>query len=417
MSINGVPVFDEVTGAFKGYRGTGRNITAEVRNSELLRALIDAIPAMINVKDTDSRYVLMNAYQARLYGTTPEAAVGKTAAELLGVGYGSYTGAIDRRVIESGEATGYFEETYAGVDGIERHWLTAKLPLKDVRGAVRHVISIAMDITAQKETEQQVRASQQALSDAIVQVERASRAKSDFLTNMSHELRTPLNAIIGFSEVLAGELMGPLGSARYKGYAQDIYRSGRYLHDLISDMLDMAKIEAGKRDLVPEEIDAVAEIENAARMLHPRAKAGDVALECDLAAAPRAFRADRRAFRQILLNIVGNAVKFTPAGGRVSISMERADGDLVLKVADTGIGIAAEQIGRLGTPFFRIEAPQHATTEGTGLGLALTKSLVKLHGWRIAFESRVGRGTVVTIAMPGQVRSEPAAENPPASAA
>ncbi len=402
VSINGVPVFDEATGAFKGYRGTGRNITAEVRRSELFRALIDAVPAMINVKDRDSRYVLMNAYQARLYGTTPEAAVGKTAGELLGLEYGSYTGALDRRVIESGEPTGFFEETYAGVDGVRRHWLAAKLPLKDMRGQVRHVISIAMDITTQKQTEQQLRASQQALREALVQVERASRAKSDFLTNMSHELRTPLNAIIGFSELLAGEMMGPLGSVRYREYAQDIYRSGRYLHDLISDMLDMAKIEAGKRDLALEAIDAAAEIEDAIRMLRPRAEAGAVSLETDLGAAPRAFLADRRAFRQILLNLVGNAVKFTPAGGKVSVRMGRAGDDLVLSVTDTGIGIAEEQIARLGTPFFRIEDPQQATTEGTGLGLALTKSLVRLHGWHIRFESRIKRGTVVTVVMPGQ---------------
>ncbi|MBL8701364.1 MAG: PAS domain S-box protein, partial [Alphaproteobacteria bacterium] len=239
FSINGVPVFDPVDGRFKGYCGTGRDITAEVEAAATLRAVIEAIPAMINAKDTQSRYVLMNSYQARLYGTTPEAAVGRTAGDLLGAAHGEHTRRVEQEVIESGASSGLYEATFAAADGVERNWLTAKLPLKDARGTVTMVITVAMDITAQKATERRLRASQQALSEAIVHAEKASQAKSDFLTNMSHELRTPLNAIIGFAEVMSGELLGPLGTPRYREYAADIVRSGRFLHDLISDVLDM----------------------------------------------------------------------------------------------------------------------------------------------------------------------------------
>ncbi|MCC6468809.1 MAG: hypothetical protein IT563_10855 [Alphaproteobacteria bacterium] len=240
--------------------------------------------------------------------------------------------------------------------------------------------------------------SEQALSEAMGGIERASRAKSDFLTHMSHELRTPLNAIIGFSEVMAKGLMGPLGSPRYQEYAQDILRSGRYLHDLISDMLDMAKIEAGRRDLRLEAFDAALVIDDVLRMLHPRAQSGRIAIEAALAELP--LRADRRAFKQIILNLIGNAVKFTPSGGAVTVRLTAGGGDAMLQVVDTGIGIAPEDIAKLGTPFFRSESPQEAGVEGTGLGLALTKSLVQLHGWSLAFDSEVGRGTTVTVHMP-----------------
>ena len=400
LSINGVPVFDPATGAFQGYRGTGRDISDEARTTETFRAVIDAIPAMINAKDLQGRYLLMNAYQAKLYGTTPAAAVGRTAGELLGQDYGSYTSEIDRRVIETGQSTGFFEETYAGVDGVQRHWMTAKLPLKDVRGQVQHVISVAMDITARKANEQELQASQKALSRAIVELQQSDRAKSNFLASMSHELRTPLNAIIGFAEIMAQEMLGPIGTDRYKDYAEDIYRSGRFLHDLISDMLDMAKIEAGRRDLSIEPVDPGAEILETVRMIAHRAEAGKVAVETDLIQAPISIEADRRAFRQIVLNIATNAVKFTPEGGHVIIAMDRDErGRPRLKVTDTGVGIAASQIARLGRPFYRIEDPTQAATEGFGLGLALTKSLVELHGWSIQFDSELGRGTIVTVSM------------------
>jgi signal transduction histidine kinase len=247
--------------------------------------------------------------------------------------------------------------------------------------------------------------SEQALSTALTRTERADRAKSDFLGRMSHELRTPLNAIIGFSEVIVSQLFGPLGSTKYKEYAEDILRSGRFLHDLIGDMLDMVKIEAGHKNLQLETFAFAGDIDEALRMLRPRAETGEVALDLDVRDAPPTISADRRAFKQIVLNLIGNAVKFTPAGGTVTVRLLSVNGDALLQVIDTGVGISAANLEKLGTPFFRVENnPHQASTEGTGLGVALTKSLIELHGWRIAFASELGAGTTVTVTLPGAGR-------------
>jgi signal transduction histidine kinase len=243
--------------------------------------------------------------------------------------------------------------------------------------------------------------SEQALSSALTRTERADRAKSDFLGRMSHELRTPLNAIIGFSEVIVSQLFGPLGSAKYREYAEDILRSGRFLHDLIGDMLDMVKIEAGHRNLQRETFTFAGDIDEALRMLGPRAEAGKVALDLDVRDAPPMISADRRAFKQIVLNLIGNAVKFTP-GGTVTVRLSSSSGDALLQVIDTGVGISEANLEKLGTPFFRVENnPHQASTEGTGLGVALTKSLIELHGWTIGFASELGKGTTVTVTLPG----------------
>ncbi len=243
--------------------------------------------------------------------------------------------------------------------------------------------------------------SEQALSRALTRTERADRAKSDFLGRMSHELRTPLNAIIGFSEVIMAQLFGPLGSPKYKEYAEDILRSGRFLHDLISDMLDMVKIEAGHKSLQRERFAFAGDIDEALRMLRPRAETGEVTLDLDDRGAPVSIDADRRAFKQIVLNLIGNAVKFTPAGGTVTVRLSSSDDDALLQIIDTGVGISAANLEKLGTPFFRVENnPHQASTEGTGLGVALTKSLIELHGWRIDFASELGCGTTVTVTMP-----------------
>jgi PAS domain S-box-containing protein len=405
LSVSGVPVFD-AAGAFRGYRGTGRDITAEVEAVETLRAVVDAIPAMINAKDVDSRYVLMNALQAQLYGTTPEHAVGLTSGDLVGEEHGRRTAAIDRRVVESGEATGFYEEHYAGADGVVRDWLSAKLPVKDLRGRVRLVISVAMEITDRKAAEEQVMRAQAALLEAKEGAERANRAKSAFLANMSHELRTPLNAVIGFSEVMMREVFGPLGLPRYKDYARDIHRSGTHLLDLINDILDMAKIEVGKRELQLEAIDLKTEILETMRLIQWRVGEGSVGLVTELDDAPPTFRVDRRAVRQILLNLVGNAVKFTPAGGTVTVACRADPGGLALVVADTGCGIAPEHLAQLGTPFFQAHSVNIAGKEGTGLGLALTKSLVEMHGGRLVIESTLGAGTTVTALFPIETAPE-----------
>jgi two-component system cell cycle sensor histidine kinase PleC len=235
---------------------------------------------------------------------------------------------------------------------------------------------------------------------AMTRAEAANQAKSEFLANMSHELRTPLNAINGFSEIMAGEMFGPLGDRRYKGYAADIHQSGQHLLSLINDILDMAKIEAGKLTLHYETVSLNALCNDAIRLM--RGKAMESGLTLGLV-APEALQveADHRGLKQVLLNLISNAVKFTPEGGAVTVTVAPHDADHVrVSVTDTGIGIAAADLERLAQPFEQVEGQHSKTTQGTGLGLALTKSLIELHRGRMTIESEPGHGTTVWFDLP-----------------
>ena len=209
---------------------------------DFIDTVANALPVIFNAKDTQSRYLFMNRYQAALYGVVPAEAVGKTAADLLGETYGNYTRGIDAEVIRTGQATPFFEERFAGVDGVQRNWLTGKVPLAGTSGEVWGVATVAIDITERMQLEEKLR-------EAKEQAEVGSRAKSRFLATMSHELRTPLNAVIGFAELMHEEAMGPLGSPEYKEFAGLILRSGMNLLDMISNLLDFARAEAGSLEL------------------------------------------------------------------------------------------------------------------------------------------------------------------------
>jgi signal transduction histidine kinase len=228
--------------------------------------------------------------------------------------------------------------------------------------------------------------------------EKASHAKSSFLANMSHELRTPLNAVLGFSEIIASELYGPVANAQYKEYAGLINGAGKHLLDLIGDILDMSKIEAGKVELHRERFNAAGLVRECFDLMAERAASGGVALDIRDALTPVFVNADKRAVKQILLNLLSNAVKFTPAGGTVAVRLTDDGTSLSLAVADTGVGIAAAEIDRLGNPFVQLaNSSNHA---GTGLGLALVKGLAELHGGAMRIKSSIGHGTTVTVALP-----------------
>jgi two-component system cell cycle sensor histidine kinase PleC len=235
---------------------------------------------------------------------------------------------------------------------------------------------------------------------AMTRAEAANQAKSEFLANMSHELRTPLNAINGFSEIMAGEMFGPLGDPRYKGYAADILKSGQHLLSLINDILDMAKIEAGKLTLHYETVSVKEVVDDAARLMRGRIQEAGLNLLVDAADLPD-IDADYRGLKQVVLNLISNAVKFTPEGGDIIVALSREDDDRVrVAVTDTGIGIAAEDLARLARPFEQVEGQHSKTTQGTGLGLALTKSLIELHGGTLTIDSVPGRGTTVGFDLP-----------------
>ena len=251
---------------------------------------------------------------------------------------------------------------------------------------------------------------------AMTRAEAANQAKSEFLANMSHELRTPLNAINGFSEIMAGEMFGPLGDARYKGYAADILKSGQHLLSLINDILDMAKIEAGKLTLHYETVSLREVVDDAARLMRGRVEEAGLKLLVDAPELPN-IEADHRGLKQVILNLLSNAVKFTPEGGDIVVALSREDDDRVrVAVTDTGIGIAPEDLGRLAKPFEQVEGQHSKTTQGTGLGLALTKSLIELHGGVLTMESEPGRGTTVSFDLPIR-RPEQTAAGPARAAA
>ncbi|MCJ8517347.1 HAMP domain-containing histidine kinase [Rhizobium tarimense] len=242
----------------------------------------------------------------------------------------------------------------------------------------------------------------------------AHEAKSRFLAAVSHELRTPLNAILGFSDVLAGEYFGRLETDRQKEYVGLIRQSGAHLLSVVNTMLDMSKIEAGRYELLAEPFPIGDVVEGCRAMLDLQAKGKGVTLTARTAKGLGEVVADRRAVKQILINLAGNAIKFTDAGGVVSLDATLGGKDLVLTVSDTGIGIADDKLTTIGQPFTQVQDDYTRQYEGTGLGLALVKGLVALHGGRFHIESRLGEGTVVTVMLPADGNGIAGAEDEPA---
>jgi signal transduction histidine kinase len=249
-------------------------------------------------------------------------------------------------------------------------------------------------VTSAKLAEEVMRAAKES-------AEAASRAKSEFLANMSHELRTPLNAVIGFAELIARQIAGPIGNTRYLDYAADIAKSGSHLLQLINDILDLAKLDAGQVVLSEESIDLHNLVAGAIRMLAPRVEQGGIATKIELSPDIRHVRGDARRMRQILLNLLGNALKFTPPGGRIVVTGERdATGGLRLAVKDTGIGIAKAHIAKVLEPFWQVDSGLNRRQDGTGLGLPLTKHLIEAHGGSLHLSSEPGAGTIATVSLP-----------------
>ncbi|CAN0528073.1 unnamed protein product, partial [Laminaria digitata] len=241
----------------------------------------------------------------------------------------------------------------------------------------------------------------QALQAAKDEAEAANRAKSYFLANVSHELRTPLNAVIGYSEVLRDEIFGPMEHEKYHEYSKDIHASGTHLLELIEDILDLSKIETGNIVVDEKEIDVAVMMEETMRIAAPAVQKGNFDLSVEIGAELPALQADETRLRQVLLNLLSNAFKFTPQGGKIAVTVDiNEEGEPEFGVRDTGIGIAPEDIQHVLAPFGRVEQPVVDNERGTGLGLPLSKSLVEMHGGTFRISSALGSGTEVTFTLP-----------------
>ena len=413
IRISGDPIFG-ADGVFLGYRGTGTDVTSEYAALERAKAaeaaaesaharLITALETITQgfaLFDADDRLVTCNRqYLDKTSAPNIAWAIGQRFEDLVRTNLASSW----RGHLPGGDTPVGPEEwiawrlaihrdpppgpiIYKGNDG---RWLM----ISEKRTADGGTVAVRVEITELKKAEEDLRVARD-------QAEAAGRAKNEFLASMSHELRTPLNAIMGFAEILKEEMFGPLGIARYRGYADDILASATYLMELVSDVLDMSRIEAGRMDLVIEEIDLRPEINRCRAMVKGSARSSGLTFKAEIPEDLPKIRVDSRAFRQILLNLLSNAIKFTPTGGRVSISGAIKDDRALIVVADTGIGIPAWALPRLGRPFEQVDNVLQRKRPGSGLGLALSRSLAHLMDGTIAIESTEGKGTRVTLSLP-----------------
>jgi signal transduction histidine kinase len=245
-----------------------------------------------------------------------------------------------------------------------------------------------------------VTAAFEAMRIAKDEAETANRAKSEFLANMSHELRTPLNAVLGFSELMVSESIGPLGNEGYRGYAQDIHASGSHLLDIINDILDLSRVAAGKFELAETRIDAREIVDSVCRLFGPRIADANLSLTVRNPPDQLILYGDERMLKQMLLNLLSNACKFTPSGGRIECSVSVDAAGIAFAVSDTGIGIPAEQIDHVLQPFAQVESSYSRRRDGTGLGLALVNAMAELHGGRLRLQSEVDTGTTAVVILP-----------------
>ena len=371
------------------------DITERKRAEEALREsqarlenILDNSPAPIYFKDTKGRFLVANRRYQEMYEVKFEDIKGKTSKEIFGNELGEMSFSHDQEVLKTRKEVEREENIF------EKTYLTLKFPIIDRNGVLLGLGGIETDITEIKQAEKEMLIAKE-------NAELANRSKSEFLAHMSHELRTPLNSVIGFSEMLEKEIFGSLGDAKYQEYAKDIHASGTHLLNLISDILDISKIEAGELDFTEVSVDVGEIIVSSTRMVTDRVERGGITLGLKVPQSLPRLRGDELRLKQILLNLLSNAIKFTPQGGQVTIEA-KVDGSnaMVWKVVDTGVGIAATNLSRVLDPFEQVRDNAALAHEGTGLGLYLTNALTELHDGTLEIESEVGKGTTVTVRFP-----------------
>ncbi len=400
LSINGTPIFDS-DGAFKGYRGTGSDITRQKHTEYLLReseqrlkAIMDHVPAALFLKDTEARYLLINRQFQEWFGVDPATVIGKTGYDLFPKERADRYALGDRKILDNWQVTSD-EVVIPGPTGGDRNYELTKFPIFNA-GEPTGFGGVMIDITERTQANRNLRASEN-------RAEMANRAKSEFLANMSHELRTPLNAIMGFSEIIKSGILGPDSGERYLEYANDIFESGRHLLDLINDILDISKIEIGSEEpndveiVVPELIDSVLVL------MRERARTAKIHIETNFQDDLPLLRADERKLKQILINLLSNSIKFTHAGGQITLDVtSHPETGYEFIVRDTGIGIAPGDIAKALQPFGQIQSDLNQKYSGTGLGLPLAIELAEMHGGSLDLHGEPDVGTTITVRFPAE---------------
>jgi cell cycle sensor histidine kinase DivJ len=369
-------------------QGKARGESQSARETELeLREALDHQPQLLLALYPGGRIL-------EVFGEAP---AGLEARELSSKRLGDLVSAEDRAAVEDILAR-------AAIEGSAEIAFT---PAHDPRGwcvlTVRRMSPTRL-VGAMRDARAQ-RARETELEEARILAEQQNAGKSRFLANMSHELRTPLNAIMGFSDIMRQRLFGPM-SDRYGEYADLIHESGSHLLELINDVLDMSKIEAERFELAREGFDARDAITAVLRLMRGQAERAGISLMAELSAQPLDAEADRRAVKQIAFNLISNALKFTPRGGTVTVTVRPIGEMLEIAVADTGVGISGEDLARLGRPFEQAGDADHRQA-GSGLGLSLVRAFARLHGGEMTIDSSLGEGTTVTVRMPVLALAEP----------
>jgi PAS domain S-box-containing protein len=369
-------------------------------SQDRFRELLDAAPDAIIEVDRQGHIVLLNAVTEKLFGYSREELLGRNVDTLI---------PDSARERHSAHRAGYWANPQTRPMGhalslLARRKDGSEVPVEISLSPVKsgksfRVTAIIRDVTIQRQAEEKIRAANLQLEQRNREVERANRLKSEFLASMSHELRTPLHTIIGFSELLAEGMEGPLNEKQAR-FVRHVHQDALHLLELINDILDLSKIEAGRLELQLDSFDSREVINDALGAIHPLAESKHIVTTNRIGESLRIF-ADRVRFREILNNLLSNAVKFTPDGGNVWIEREPApEGMVCFSIGDTGIGIAADDQDAVFDTFRQVGSTTRGVREGTGLGLAIVKRLVEMHGGEIRLESEVGKGSRFSFTMP-----------------
>jgi PAS domain S-box-containing protein len=380
--------------------------------NKFLDSMIENIPNMIFVKEArDLRFIRLNRAGEDLLGFPRHELIGKNDYDFFPADQAERFISADRKTLRNRDLVDIPEETIQTNKKGARILHTKKIPILDAGGEPAFLLGISEDITEAKKT-------QEALHHAQEEAERANLVKSQFLASMSHELRTPLNAILGFSELLSDDKTGRFDEATRRRFLDQIHSSGEHLLQLINDILDLSKVEAGQMDLQLKPVELGSLIDEARATVEPLAQSKAIVLNGEPGPELHLI-ADAAKVKQMLLNLLSNAIKFTPNGGRIQIRWRQVDSWAEIAVSDTGIGIAAEDLGRLFTEFQQLDAGPARQQEGTGLGLALTRRFAELHGGQVTVESALGKGSTFTLRLPLEATAlrAPAPVEPPQATA